>query len=157
MLAAWCQSKGVTMLALIAVIAGIVAGAVILIYCRRIDRDGIASDPVSATGLGRRGGVRPLLLPHTGDNYLMKEMGFRIARKHTDRLRSLALWLGCIAPGAMALVAGYWAEAGAESPAAVALTLAAFHNAVGTLSQRWLFFAEARHTVIHYYRENPGN
>jgi DMSO reductase anchor subunit len=31
------------------------------------------------------------------------------------------------------------------------LLLAAVGNAIGTLTERWLFFAEARHTVTLYY------
>ena len=29
--------------------------------------------------------------PHTGENYLTQEMGFRIARKHATRLRAIAV------------------------------------------------------------------
>ena len=36
-------------------------------------------------------------------------------------------------------------------PAFALLALAAIWNGIGTLTERWLFFAEARHTVTLYY------
>jgi DMSO reductase anchor subunit len=33
----------------------------------------------------------------------------------------------------------------------VLLALATIGNGIGTLTERWLFFAEARHTVMLYY------
>ena len=52
----------------------------------------------SATGLGRRGKVRMLEPPHTEENYLLKEMGFRIARKHRLRLRLIVRLAGFLVP-----------------------------------------------------------
>ena len=45
----------------------------------------------SATGLGGLGEVRLLDTPHTADNYLFTEMGYRIARKHAAKLRRVAI------------------------------------------------------------------
>ncbi|MEO0672218.1 MAG: DmsC/YnfH family molybdoenzyme membrane anchor subunit, partial [Pseudomonadota bacterium] len=101
----------------------------------------------SATGLGRFGKVRPLEPPHTQPNYVMREMGYKVARKHSDKLRwSTTLLLG-IVPGSALLLAlllgGLFA---------VVLCLAAVISAaVGVLTERWLFFAEARHIVTVYY------
>ena len=46
----------------------------------------------------RRGTVRALDFPHTGENYLLKEMGFAIARKHAIKLRRAALGAGFAIP-----------------------------------------------------------
>ena len=52
----------------------------------------------SATGLGHLGTVKPLMPPHTEENYLQHEMGFVVARKHADKLRIFALGLGGVLP-----------------------------------------------------------
>jgi DMSO reductase anchor subunit len=112
--------------------------------------DGAAA-PASAaslTGLSRFGTVRPLDPPNTETAYLMREMGFRIARAHAAKLRRIALWGGFAAPAvllAIASVAG-GLVATLLAPLAAAAALA------GMLVERWLFFAEATHTVATYYR-----
>lgn len=95
------------------------------------------STVTSATGLTRFGQTRLFEAPHTESNYLLREMGFRLARKHGTRLRLLARLLGFALPLLLTL-------AGVTSLAA----LSAF---LGVLCERWLFFAEARHTVMLYY------
>lgn len=100
----------------------------------------------SATGLAG-GTVRSVEWPHTEENYLLKEMGFRVARKHSDRLRILAQILAFAAPALLlllALVAG-------GAVAVVASVLAAIGQLAGLLVERWLFFAGAKHTVTLYY------
>ena len=82
--------------------------------------------------------------PHTEENYLLKEMGFRIARKHRRRLRLVARLAGFTLPlaaTAVALVAGSTLAAALAVPSA----------ALGLVVERWLFFAEAKHTVMLYY------
>lgn len=116
-------------------------------YWRFIDTTQSASSPESATALGSLGKVRLLESPHTEENYLLKEMGYRVARKHAARLRVIALALGFALPAALTLLA-------LLTPAAIALPaslLAAATAAVGVLVERWLFFAEAKHTVTLYY------
>ena len=78
----------------------------------------------------------------------MNEMGYRVARKHAERLRRLALLFGAGIPAAVLVllfaVGGY---------AGIALALlAALSGLLGALIERWLFFAEATHTVTLYYR-----
>jgi len=75
-------------------------------------------------------------------------MGFRVARKHAAKLARLALLLGGIAP-ALALLAALAAGGGAL--AAALLGLALLSHVLGMLTERWLFFAEARHAVMNYY------
>jgi DMSO reductase anchor subunit len=91
--------------------------------------------------------VRMLAAPHTEENYLLKEMGFRIARKHALKLRRIALIAGFLLPLAAVLAA-------LVTPHVVDIVLlaaAAILNAIGTVTERWLFFAEAKHTVTLYY------
>jgi sulfite dehydrogenase (quinone) subunit SoeC len=117
-------------------------------YWRDIDADPITGTPESATGLGSLGRVRQIVPPHTEENYLLKEMGFRVARKHAAALRRLALATGLILPAA--LIALAWLAGGAIAVGLV--VLAAVAAGVGIVVERWLFFAEARHTVINYYQ-----
>ncbi len=103
------------------------------------------STPGSATGLGHLGKVRLLEKPHTGSNYLQKEMGFYIGRKHAKKLRLIAVMLGAVLPILLILLA---------IPApfdALWLGLAVVSHLAGMLVERWLFFAEARHAVMSYY------
>jgi DMSO reductase anchor subunit len=113
-------------------------------YWRFIDTVSAPSTRASATGLGRRGAVRLLEPPHTEENYLLKEMGFRIARKHRVRLRLIARLAAFVVPllaTLVALVAG----------SIVAAAIAVLSAALGLVVERWLFFAEAKHTVMLYY------
>src|SRR5438094_236833 len=74
-------------------------------YWRFIDTTSAPSTVASATALGSRGPVRMLEPPHTQDNYLLQEMGFRIARKHKTRLRLIARITAFILPALLSLVA----------------------------------------------------
>ena len=73
-------------------------------------------------------------------------MGFKIARKHAVKLRRIALLLGLAAPVMAILVAARLPEV-----TVFVLIAAVLANAAGTLTERWLFFAEARHVVTLYY------
>ena len=85
--------------------------------------------------------------PHTGSNYLMKEMGFQIARKHALKLRRVALSLGFALPLLLTLAAALF-----SGPlAGLASLLAVISALAGILVERWLFFAEAKHSVTLYY------
>lgn len=105
------------------------------------------STPESATGLGALGRVRFLEAPHSEPNYLVKEMGFEIGRRHSARLRMIARVLGFVVP-LVATVAALFAPPVA---AAVAALVAVASAAIGIIVERWLFFAEATHTVSLYY------
>ena len=113
-------------------------------YWRFIDISAAPSTIASATGLGRRGRVRLLEPPNTEENYLLKEMGFRLARKHRVRLRLVAR----VATFAVPLLATLLALAANSALAAAVAVLSA---ALGLVVERWLFFAEAKHTVVLYY------
>ena len=99
------------------------------------------SDTGTATGLGRFGRVRLLEPPHSGRNYLLREMVHVVGRKHAHKLRVIALLLGAVLPAiALSLPAGY-----------LIMFIALMVHIAGMLAQRWLFFAEAEHVVGLYY------
>jgi len=128
-------------------LAGLAAAAVKFAYWRAIDGAVAVTTSGTATGLGGLGRVRLLDAPTTSRNYVMREMGFRIARKHADRLRAIAGLTGVGLPLALLALA-----AGLESGIAVLmLLLAALSGSLGAVVERWLFFAEATHVVTTYY------
>lgn len=93
----------------------------------------------SATGL-TQGQVRPFEPPHTGNNYLLREMVHVVARKHATRLRIIGFALAIVLPAALLVT----------MPGVPTLLPLALHLA-GVLVTRWLFFAEAEHVVGLYY------
>lgn len=103
------------------------------------------STPESATGLGGIGRVRLFEAPHTSPNYLLKEMVFVVGRRHVRKLRTIAVILGAAVPLALVLMSlafgGVWPL----------LVVAVASHVAGVLAERWLFFAEAKHTVALYY------
>lgn len=125
-------------LALIAV-AGVVQVGWWLLGDTRFAKSG--STLASATGLGDRGTVRAFEPPHTGTNYLMNEMVHVVGRKHSLKLRIIALVLMVLIPLAL-LALGF---------SHVLALLAVLCHIAGVLTSRWLFFAEAEHVVGLYY------
>lgn len=95
----------------------------------------------SATGLGRIGAPEVFELPHTGQNYLLREMIHVVGRRHARKLRGIALLLAVAVPFAIAL--------GGLGPASA--LLAVVLHLTGAFAQRWLFFAEAEHVLGLYY------
>lgn len=117
------------------------------LYWHHIDHQKPASTTGTATGLGFLGKVRQLEAPNTAENYLLKEMGYRVARRHAHKLRRHALLLGFLLPGLLLIIAANLPGAGQV----VALGVAVLLGLAGVLIERWLFFAEARHAVTLYY------
>ena len=97
----------------------------------------------TATGLGAIGTPRLFEPPHTGTNYLLREMVHVVGRKHSQKLRSLSLILGYALPALLLLLPFNhgWAA------------LAVLSHLLGVLAARWLFFAQAEHVVGLYYGE----
>jgi DMSO reductase anchor subunit len=129
----------------LAVAAGIIAIAAKYAYWRLIDAQKPLATLASATGVAEFGTVRPLDQPHFSENYILREMGFRVARKHAAKLRRIALVGGFIFPTILALVAVTGIAAWLFGPLAAILVLA------GLFIERWLFFAEATHVSTIYY------
>jgi sulfite dehydrogenase (quinone) subunit SoeC len=96
----------------------------------------------SATGLSEAGRIRAFEAPHTGTNYLLREMVHVVGRKHAQRLRIIALGLGFVLPLTLILIPGASHGLGG---------LAVLSHILGMLGSRWLFFAQAEHVVGLYY------
>lgn len=99
-----------------------------------------------ATGLGRFGKVRNLEAPHTQANFVMREMGYAVARKHAAKLRILVQVVGFVLPLCLLILSLTVGE-----PALLATVAAVAAIAFGVVLERWLFFAEAKHIVTLYY------
>ena len=113
----------------------------------RVHRPQSGLTAADATGLRGLGSVRPLDAPHTESNYLLHEMGYRLAGG-TRQFACAAADCGFALPTASLMLLAIGLAVGPAGRSSPAAALAAL---VGTLIERWLFFAEARHTVTLYY------
>ena len=95
----------------------------------------------TATGLGTIGDVRAFEPPHTGSNYLLREMTYVVGRKHSAKLRVISLVLMAVLP--VALLTLPFTH--------VIAVVAVLSHLAGVATSRWLFFAEAEHVVGLYY------
>ena len=144
--------SGVHLPASLAAMLLAIAAALKLSYWRAIDTAPPLASPGTATGLGRFGTVHQLEAPHSQANFVMREMGFTVARKHALKLRRFVLLALLAAPFGMCLLAS--ALSGAS--ATLALLLAAISTSLGVVTERWLFFAEAEHVVMNFYGGGPA-
>jgi DMSO reductase anchor subunit len=116
-------------------------------YWIYIDRHPAWVTPETATGLGDLGKVKLLDAPNTQENYVQQEMGYRVARRHSERLRRWAFMNSFLLPwciAAFTVEMDPWIKTSAAFIAVALMT-------GGTLVERWLFFAEAKHTASLYY------
>jgi sulfite dehydrogenase (quinone) subunit SoeC len=125
---------------ILALVALILIALLKLWYWRSIDAAPRTHTTGDATGLGKD--VRQWELPHTNVNFIQKEMGFVVARKHADKLRSFALLLLAIA--IISVLLAIFISPWFSFVTAIAALAAA-------VTERWLFFAEAEHIVMLYY------
>jgi DMSO reductase anchor subunit len=134
----------------IATVLALVLGAVLKrLYWSAIDTAARTYTAEAATGHGQFGTVRPLDTPHTQPNFVMREMGYQVARRHAEKLRRLSVALLFLLP----IVAGLLLLLNLPNSAGIAIAaLAAISAGAGVLTERWLFFAEAEHVVMLYYR-----
>lgn len=109
------------------------------LYWRAIDRAPRDRTMAAATGLGD--GVRQWETPHTTKNFVQREMGFVVARRHAEKLRRIVL--------ALLLIASLSAAFAGALPALA--PLAALTSLVAAWAERWLFFAEGEHVVTLFY------
>lgn len=135
----------------LAALVGFAALAVKLAYWRAIGEASRAPTLERAIGVeeGVRGPgptsvahARLLDVGHSHGTFLTSEFGFLVARRHARALRGAALALGFALPLAW-LVTGVsrWQVALAAAACCI----------IGLLIERWLFFAEAKHTVRLYH------
>lgn len=129
-------------------IAAVTAAAALVAkraYWHHVDGQTPLASLAAAIGLPKDEEVKTLDAPHFTENYVLREMGFAIARRHGTRLRRIALGLGFGVPLGLTLLASL-----SIVPLA-ATTVALGCAAIGLLTERWLFFAEATHVSALYY------
>lgn len=126
------------------VLGPLALAALKLRYWRDLDRTPLPFTRGDAVGLPGRD-VSVFEGPSTETTYVLREMGFALARKHTAKLRRIALALFALLPALCATVA--WCIPSAMLPALIAAAIA---FQLGALVERWLFFAEAKHVVSLY-------
>jgi sulfite dehydrogenase (quinone) subunit SoeC len=129
--------------AILAAAALIALATAKFIYWRSIDNIPRTHTTGEATGLGEN--VRMWELPHTNQNFIQKEMGFVVARKHALKLRQLTfslLTVALLATLLTTLVSPWFA------------VFAAVATLIAAVVERWLFFAEAEHVSGLYYGRN---
>jgi DMSO reductase anchor subunit len=136
--------------AAIGTVLALVFGAILKrLYWAAIDTAARTYTAESATRLGRFGTVRPLDPPHTQPNFVMREMGYQVARRHAEQLRRLSAALLFLLP----IVAGLLLLLNLPNSIQIAIAaLSALGAVAGVLTERWLFFAEAEHVVMVFYR-----
>ena len=78
----------------------------------------------------------------------MREMGFRIARKHSLKLRKITFITLFFTPATAATVILF---SQTEGIILISSLLALVAAGIGTIVERWLFFAEAKHVVTLFY------
>jgi len=113
-------------------------------YWRFIEKAPRRSTIESATGLGKFGKVSALESPHSHDNYLMAEMGFQVARKHSKKLKQIFLLLFSFSILTLGLVT-------LDMMSTLMAVIGLITMALAIVVERWLFFAEARHDQALYY------
>jgi DMSO reductase anchor subunit len=86
--------------------------------------------------------ARLLDVGHSHGTFLTDEFGFVLARRHATVLRGIAIILGFALPLAWLLAGALRWQLGVAAAAC---------GIIGLLAERWLFFAEARHTVRLYH------
>jgi DMSO reductase anchor subunit len=132
---------------------GVAAGALVLWFLKArawgyVDAGRLPVSRNDALGLPHQRGVQVFERPHTEANYLLKEMGYVLARKHAKRLRRIAVVLFAWIPAVLALPLWLLPHFDGSGPL---LAVAALCALGGAMVERWLFFAEARHLVTLYY------
>ena len=124
---------------ILAMVAIVASSILKFIYWRKIDNAKRTHTMAAATGLGD--GVRQWEVPHTSMNFLMKEMGYVVGRRHARKLRILTLLCLNISFVLMYLSTNWpWLTYFAVPTIAIAAWV-----------ERWLFFAEAEHVVGLFY------
>ena len=126
--------------AILACIALAFVAIIKFIYWRSIDNIHRTHTTGDATGLGKN--VRQWELPHTNTNFIQKEMGFAVARKHAVALRKLAF--AALLLALVLMLFSYFATPYLSVIAVICALSAA-------VVERWLFFAEAEHVVTLFY------
>ena len=96
----------------------------------------------TALGFSKNEEIRAFDLAHTNRNYLLNEMVYKVARKHSIKIRYISFFAAFVLP--MSLILMF------PDNFSVSVFMIVSHL-VGIYFSRWLFFAEAKHSVSFYY------
>ena len=96
----------------------------------------------TALGFGKNEDIRAFDVAHTNRNYLLDEMVYKVARKHAIKIRYISFFSAFVLPISLILMFPHNFY--------VSVFMLVFHL-VGIYFSRWLFFAEAKHSVSFYY------
>jgi len=123
----------------VALIALVTLALLKFLYWHAIDAAPRDHTMANATGLGAN--VRQWEVPHTTKNFVQREMGFVVARRHASRLRGLFFVL-LLCVGLLELFATF----------IPLISIAAFFTMlIAAWVERWLFFAQGEHVVTLFY------
>ena len=96
----------------------------------------------TALGFSKNEDIRAFDVAHTNRNYLLNEMVYKVARKHAIKIRYISFFAAFVFPMSLTLIF--------PGNFSVSVLIIASHL-VGIYFSRWLFFAEAKHSVGFYY------
>jgi DMSO reductase anchor subunit len=96
----------------------------------------------TALGFSKNEDIRAFDVAHTNRNYLLNEMVYKVARKHAIKIRYISFFAAFVFPMSLTLIF--------PGNFRVSVFMLVFHL-VGIYFSRWLFFAEAKHSVSFYY------
>jgi DMSO reductase anchor subunit len=97
----------------------------------------------TALGFSENEDIRAFDAAHTNRNYLLNEMVYKVARKHAVKIRYISFFAAFVLPMSLILIF--------PGNFSVSVLIIASHL-VGIYFSRWLFFAEAKHSVSFYYQ-----
>ena len=97
----------------------------------------------TALGFSKNEDIRAFDAAHTNRNYLLNEMVYKVARKHAVKIRCISFFAAFVLPMSLILIF--------PGNFSVSVLIIASHL-VGIYFSRWLFFAEAKHSVSFYYQ-----
>ena len=96
----------------------------------------------TALGYSKNEDIRSFDVAHTSRNYLLNEMVYKVARKHAIKIRYISFFSAFVLPTSLILMF--------PGNFSVSVLVIGIHF-VGIYFSRWLFFAEAKHSVSFYY------
>ena len=96
----------------------------------------------TALGFSKNEEIRAFDVAHTNRNYLLNEMVYKVARKHSIKIRYISFFAAFVLPMSLILMV--------PDNFSVNIFMIVSHL-VGIYFSRWLFFAEAKHSVSFYY------
>ena len=96
----------------------------------------------TALGYNKNEEIRPFDVAHTNRNYLLNEMVYKVARKHSVKIRYISFFMAFVFPMSLILI---FPNNFSVSVSAITIHL------IGIYFSRWLCFAEAKHSVSFYY------